>query len=65
MPAVALKFSTVLILMVLAGSVSIMSTDLFAPSLPYLTEHFGSTPDVVQLTISLNLMVYGLSLIHI
>ena len=59
MSAATLKFSTVLILMVLAGSVSIMSTDLFAPSLPYLTEYFGSSPDILQLTISLNLIVYG------
>ena len=53
------RFSTVLALMVLAGSVSIMSTDLFAPSLPHLAQFFASSPDIVQLTISLNLVVYG------
>jgi DHA1 family bicyclomycin/chloramphenicol resistance-like MFS transporter len=45
--------------MVLAGSVSIMSTDLYAPSLPYLTGHFSTTPELIKLTISLNLVVYG------
>ncbi len=45
--------------MVLAGSVSIMSTDLYAPSLPYLTDFFGTTPELIKLTISLNLIIYG------
>ena len=45
--------------MVLAGSVSIMSTDLYAPSLPYLTGYFSTTPELIKLTISLNLVVYG------
>lgn len=45
--------------MVLAGSGSIMSTDLYAPSLPYLTGFFGTTPELIKLTISLNLIVYG------
>ena len=53
------SFKLVLAIMVLAGSVSIMSTDLYAPSLPYLTEHFGTTPELMKLTISLNLIVYG------
>ena len=45
--------------MVLAGSGSIMSTDLYAPSLPYLTEYFSTTPELIKLTISLNLIIYG------
>jgi DHA1 family bicyclomycin/chloramphenicol resistance-like MFS transporter len=45
--------------MVLAGSGSIMSTDLYAPSLPYLTDYFATTPELMKLTISLNLIVYG------
>jgi len=36
-----------------------MSTDLYAPSLPYLTDFFGTTPELIKLTISLNLIVYG------
>jgi DHA1 family bicyclomycin/chloramphenicol resistance-like MFS transporter len=53
------NFTLVLAIMVLAGSGSIMSTDLYAPSLPYLTEFFGTTPELLKLTISLNLIVYG------
>ena len=45
--------------MVLAGSGSIMSTDLYAPSLPYLTDFFGTTPELIKLTISLNLLMFG------
>ena len=47
--------------MVLAGSGSIMSTDLYAPSLPYLTDFFGTTPELMKLTISLNLLMFGLA----
>jgi len=36
-----------------------MSTDLYAPSLPYLTDFFGTTPELIKMTISLNLIVYG------
>jgi DHA1 family bicyclomycin/chloramphenicol resistance-like MFS transporter len=45
--------------MVLAESGSIMSTDLYTPSLPYLTEFFATTPEMLKLTISLNLIAYG------
>ncbi len=47
--------------MVLAGSGSIMSTDLYAPSLPYLTDFFGTTPELMKLTISLNLLIFGIA----
>jgi DHA1 family bicyclomycin/chloramphenicol resistance-like MFS transporter len=36
-----------------------MSTDLYAPSLPYLTGHFNTSPELIKLTISLNLIIYG------
>ncbi len=55
------QFTVVLAVMVLAGSVSIMSTDLYAPSLPHITDVFHTTPELVKLTISLNLMVYGVA----
>ena len=45
--------------MVLAESGSIMSTDLYTPSLPYLTDYFATTPELLKLTISLNLIAYG------
>ena len=35
--------------MVLAESGSIMSTDLYTPSLPYLTEYFSTTPEMLKL----------------
>ncbi len=36
-----------------------MSTDLYAPSLPYLTDHFSTTAELIKLTISLNLVIFG------
>ncbi|MCP4471869.1 MAG: multidrug effflux MFS transporter [Gammaproteobacteria bacterium] len=48
-----------LLIMVLAESGSIMSTDLYTPSLPHLTEFFATTPELLKLTISLNLIAYG------
>jgi DHA1 family bicyclomycin/chloramphenicol resistance-like MFS transporter len=57
--SIKVKFPVVLSIMVLAGSGSIMSTDLYAPSLPYLTDHFSTTPELMKLTISLNLIIYG------
>ncbi len=53
------KFSIVLPILVLVGSGSILSTDLYAPSLPYLTDHFSTSPELIKLTISLNLIIYG------
>lgn len=50
-----------MLIMVLAESGSIMSTDLYTPSLPYLTEYFATTPEMLKLTISLNLIAYGLA----
>ena len=48
-----------MLIMVLAESGSIMSTDLYTPSLPFLTEYFATTPELLKLTISLNLIAYG------
>ena len=53
------NFSLVVAIMVLAGAGSIMSTDLYTPSLPYLTDYFSTTPELIKLTISLNLIIYG------
>jgi len=38
-----------------------MSTDMYAPSLPDLTNTFATTPERVKLTISLNMMAFGLA----
>jgi len=48
-----------LILLVLTTSLTIMSLDLYAPSLPYLPEYFGTTAEMVKLTVSLNALTYG------
>jgi MFS transporter, DHA1 family, multidrug resistance protein len=48
-------------IMVLAESGSIMSTDLYTPSLPYLTDFFSTTPELLKLTISFNLIAYGVA----
>ena len=55
----------VVCVLVLASSVSIMSTDMYTPSLPDLTQWFNTTATRVQLTISLNMLAFGLAqLIH-
>ena len=46
------------ILLILATSVSMMSTDIFVPSLPHLTDYFGVSAGYVKLTISLNVAAY-------
>ena len=52
-------------ILVLSSSVSIMSTDLYTPSLPDLATWFDTTPTRVKLTISLNMLAFGLAqLIH-
>ncbi len=55
----------ILTILVLAAAASIMSTDLYAPSLAHLPVYFGASKDTVQLTISLNLLAFGAAqLIH-
>ena len=52
-------------ILVLASSISIMSTDMYTPSLPDLAVWFDTTPTHVKLTISLNMLAFGLAqLIH-
>ncbi|ASJ71733.1 multidrug effflux MFS transporter [Granulosicoccus antarcticus] len=52
-------------ILVLGSSVSIMSTDMYTPSLPDLASWFDTTATRVQLTISLNMLAFGLAqLIH-
>lgn len=46
------------ILLIIATSVSMMSTDIFVPSLPHLTDYFGVSAEYVKLTISLNVAAY-------
>ena len=54
-----------LAILILASSVAIMSTDLYAPSLAHLPEYFGTSPATVKLTMSLNALAYSLAtLVH-
>ena len=55
------NLSVILPVVVLASSVSIMSTDVYTPSLPHLPEYFGTTPQAVKLTISLNILAFALA----
>lgn len=48
-------------MLVLASSTSIMSTDMYSPSLPDLATWFETTPTRVKLTISLNMLAFGLA----
>jgi len=55
----------ILAILILATSVAMMSIDLYAPSLPHLPGYFGTTPEAVKLTMSLNSMAYALAtLVH-
>jgi len=55
----------VVAILVLASSTSIMSTDMYSPSLPDLQAVFDTDATRVQLTISLNLLAFGLAqLVH-
>lgn len=52
-------------ILVLASSTSISTTDMYAPSLPDLARWFGTSANTVQLTISLNMLAFGLAqLVH-
>jgi len=48
-----------LTLLVLTTALMTMSNDLYAPSIPHLPEYFGTTDEMVKLTISLWSMAYG------
>ncbi|MFQ5972891.1 MAG: multidrug effflux MFS transporter, partial [Alphaproteobacteria bacterium] len=50
-------------LLIAAGGVSILSTDLYAPSLPHLPAFFATDAETVQLTMSLNVAAFALALL--
>lgn len=54
------NFVVIVVLLVLGSSVSIMSTDMYTPSLPHLSDYFVTTADMVKLTISLNVIMLGM-----
>ena len=49
-----------LILLIGTTALTILSLDLFAPSLPHLVEYFATTSERVKLTVSLNALTYGI-----
>jgi len=52
-------------ILVLASATSIMSTDMYAPSLPDLADEFNTSASKIKLTISLNMVAFGLAqLLH-
>ncbi|MGI9311443.1 MAG: multidrug effflux MFS transporter, partial [bacterium] len=54
------KFRLVMCILVLASTASIMSTDIYAPSLPDLPALLGADASLVKLTIGLNVLMFGL-----
>jgi DHA1 family bicyclomycin/chloramphenicol resistance-like MFS transporter len=51
----------VLTIMIAASGASILSTDLYAPTLPHLPVYFGTNAATVQLTMALNLAAFALA----
>ncbi|MBT5572502.1 MAG: multidrug effflux MFS transporter [Alphaproteobacteria bacterium] len=51
----------ILLIMIAASGASILSTDLYAPTLPHLPAYFGTDAKTVQLTMALNMAAYALS----
>jgi len=51
----------ILLIMIAASGVSILSTDLYAPTLPHLPAYFGTDAMTVQLTMALNMGAYAIS----
>ncbi len=54
-------YALVPILMILAIAVSEMATDIYVPSLPYLTEYFSTTPETIAATLGWNLWGLGIA----
>ncbi len=51
----------ILLIMIAASGASILSTDLYAPTLPHLPAYFGTDATAVQLTMALNMGAYAIS----
>ncbi len=48
-------------ILIMASGTSILSTDLYAPSLPHLQDAYGTDAGRVQLTMTLNLVAYAVA----
>lgn len=51
----------ILFILIAAGGASLLSTDLYAPSLPHLPGYFGSSAETVQLTMALNMAAFAVA----
>jgi len=51
----------ILLILIAAGGASILSTDLYAPSLPHLPAYFGTDAETVQLTLALNMASFAIA----
>jgi len=54
------KKGAVLTGLIMATVTAMMSTHLYTPSMPHLSEYFSTTPAVVKLSLSLNALAFGL-----
>ena len=56
---------TLLWILMLASAASMMATDLYSPSLPFLPRLLATRPETAQLTLSLHLLAYAVgTLVH-
>ena len=52
-------------ILMLASAASMMATDLYSPSLPFLPRLLATRPETAQLTLSLHLLAYAVgTLVH-
>lgn len=51
----------ILLILIAASGASILSTDLYAPTLPHLPAYFGTDAATVQLTMALNLAAFAVA----
>ena len=51
----------ILFVLIAAGGASLLSTDLYAPSLPHLPGYFGASAETVQLTMALNMAAFAVA----
>lgn len=51
----------ILFILIAAGGASLLSTDLYAPSLPHLPGYFGTSAETVQLTMALNVAAFAVA----
>ena len=47
-------------ILIFSSSASVLSTDLYAPSLASLPDYFGTSAEMVKLTMTLNILVYAI-----